>query len=181
MADATRRDLPRRVAVGDGVFQENRFGVGFKKYPIPPTITASLAGSYAYRGIICQEFSGPATSSAYDVGTVQVQNTPGTGSDAVSSGSTASTAQANELLFGCSVDATGIATFTAGTSYTLIDQNSTNLYQACEYRVVSATSTYAATFTASQNDDFVTNIATYKEASASAAVQQRLLLLGVGN
>lgn len=145
-----------------------------------PTITASLAGSYAFRGIVCQEFSGLATSNAYDVGTVQVQSGPGTGANAVSSGSTAATAQASELLFGCSVDATGIATFTAGTSYTLIDQNGTNLYQACEYRVVSATSTYAATFTASQNDDFITHIATYKEAAAAAAAQTRMLL-GVGN
>lgn len=146
-----------------------------------PTITASLAGSYAYRGIVCQEFSGVATSNAFDVGTVQAQDGAGTSTDAVSSGSTASTAQANELLVGCSVNSSGVATLTAGTNYTLIDQNVTNLTHACEYRVVSSTGTYAATFTANNNDNWGTNIATYKEASAAAAVHRQLLLLGVGN
>lgn len=145
-----------------------------------PTITASFAGSYAYRGIVCQEFASVATSSAFDVGAVQVQDGPALTTDAVSSSATATTAQANEVLFGCVVNTTGVGTYTQGTNYTLIDQNVTNLIQACEYRVVSSTGTYAATFTAAQNDDVVTNIATYKEVSAGAVAHQRLLLLGVG-
>lgn len=146
-----------------------------------PTITASLAGSYAYRGIVCQEFASVATSNAFDVGAVQAQDGAGTGTDAVSSGSTASTAQANELLFGCSVNSSGVATLTQGTNYTLIDQNVTNLTHACEYRVVSSASTYAATFTANNNDNWATNIATYKEAAAAVTSQQHLMLMGVGN
>lgn len=114
------------------------------------------------------------TVGAYDFSGLQVSPldqtaaTSGTNTSAnPSSGSTATTTAASELLFGVLCSSIGSAT--AGTGFTSLDTNTVvsghDFYT--EYEVVSATGTYAATWTAASST-YNAAIATFKGATGSA-------------
>jgi hypothetical protein len=90
---------------------------------------------------------------------------------AYSSGNTATTTQAAELLFGVNCTSDETQGFTATGSFTELDDvatsNPSNKLQT-QYRIVSSAAAYASTATLSANDDGVALIATFKEASAGA-------------
>ncbi len=119
------------------------------------------------RVLSVNEFSGLASSSTTD----QVTSATGA-STAPSSGSTASTTQASELLIGgIGVEGPTTETFTAGANYTAPASSragtsggnaANNITINPEYRIVSATGTYAATGTLSSSRLWAAAIATYK-------------------
>jgi hypothetical protein len=94
------------------------------------------------------------------------------GSGAITSPLTTTTAIANELLWGFACTLTGSKTATAGTNWTEIsDYAMGSGGHHIDYRIVSATGTYQASMTLSgaTNTQYNIAIATYMEASAVAA------------
>jgi hypothetical protein len=128
------------------------------------TVTATFSPSAAFPRLRLYEVSGLVSSSSVDQSAGQPQNTPGTGANALTSGNTAATTNANDFLMGFMSNvgeaSPGSGTVTAGTSFTLIDGN---VLLTAEGRSVSATGTYAATFTRSVSVDCVTQIVAFKE------------------
>lgn len=138
------------------------------------TVTATVTGGPATLRWGIHEYSGLATSSTLDK--THSANGVGTAAD---SGATATTTQADELLFGV-LDCGAGCTATAGSGYTLRNNNIGSKYSS-EDQIVSATGTYSATFTIT-SDDWSAAIATYKAAAGGApAAPKRLLLMGVGD
>lgn len=142
------------------------------------TFTGTIGAAY-FITISVSEISGAATSGALDK--------TATGSDFThpthTTSSTATTAQANELIvgYGGSIDTD---TFTIGGSYTertniaAVDLTTNGLVAGT--RVVAATSTYAFDFTNNSGNDLRTasGISTWKEAAASST-RQRCIGCGV--
>ena len=122
---------------------------------IANTVTSTVTGRIAIH-----EYSGLAASATLD----QVNSATGTGTSANSGNVT--TTQANELLFGAGATS-GIASFFAGTNYTLREKvPATNSRLATEDRIVSTTGTYSASFTFGATEDWACLIATYKAPAA---------------
>lgn len=115
------------------------------------TVTATENG-FLTGGVIAFEISGAATSSSFDV----TAGTNGTGGS-LSSGNTATTAQANEILIGFGgITSNTNPTWTEGTSFLPSPPVSTSGTSAgyaiaMEYRIVSATGAYAGTMTSSNS------------------------------
>lgn len=132
-----------------------------------PTITVSFSPNLAFIGIIAQEFSGVATSGAFDQSTVAAPDGVGTGANALTTGASGTRTQADEVIVGCGVlTATGAAGYTAGTGYTEVDEL-TNVDLEMEYSVKSATGTEAATWTLSSGGENVAVLlGTFKAATA---------------
>jgi hypothetical protein len=112
-------------------------------------ITATISGAGApYRRIRAYEITGVATSSSLDQSTGQALASPGTGTDAVTSGNTSTTTNANDFLMGFAENVSetdpGSGTIAAGTNYTI---SGANQILAAESRNVSSTAAYAGTFT----------------------------------
>lgn len=83
-----------------------------------PVVTAALDASLAGRSLVCAEYSGIALSGPMDVSAEDSQQNPGTGTDAVTSGNTAVTAQANSLAICGTQVTTATVAVTAGTGFT---------------------------------------------------------------
>jgi hypothetical protein len=135
-----------------------------------PTITATLSVSDAFRRIRAIEVSGTQTSGSVDQATGQYQASPGTATDAVSSGATAATTNANDFVLGFSqstgqVDP-GTGTLTAGTGYALLG---TNIIMGVESKSVSATGAQTATFTQSVAGSRVTHVVALMEVASGPA------------
>lgn len=134
------------------------------------TITATLGSSVAFRHVRAIEISGIQTSAAEDKAAGQFQAGPGTGANAVSSGATAATTNANDFVLGLTQDSQeadpGTGTLTAGTGYTI---SGTNIILGVESKSVAATGTQTATFTQSVANSRTTHVIAFKEASAGAA------------
>jgi hypothetical protein len=164
--DSKRRDATQGQS-GQVFYLENA-GAGSH------TVTATFGAPTAvgFRRIRVAEVSGLLTSSSIDKATGQSQTAAGTGTDSVTSGSTATTASANEFLMGFTQDTSeldpGSGTLSAGTNYTI---SGSNIILGLEGRSVSATGAYAATFTQSTNQDRITHIVTFKE-SGTASLEQ---------
>lgn len=159
--------LGKKSNAGDNQSQQNWY---LKNHASgTPTVTATFSASVQFYGIRVLEISGLDTTAPEDKVAGQGQIGPGTGADLVRSGATATTAQANEFLLGLSQDTTSgdppAGTLTAGASYT---KNGTNNHTVVESRSVSATGAYEATFTQSANDNRITQIITFKEATGGS-------------
>jgi hypothetical protein len=116
------------------------------------TVTAHYAVANGFATVYIHEYAGVLTSAALD------KTSSGTGSGtAVSSGATAATTSANELLIGM---ATSDHTITAGESGWNIRQNAGG--NMSQDDVVSATGAYAATFTQNITGNWAAIIATFK-------------------
>ncbi len=139
-----------------------------------PTVTATFTDGSTQRSMSCGEFSGLATSTPLDQQTGQAQTDPGTGTDAVSSG-TMTTTQHDELIVGATCCFSPPAT--AGTGFTKFPGS--DVSTVTEYRIVSITGTYAATFTTgTATDDFATRGATFK--MQHPPCRGSLMLMGIG-
>jgi hypothetical protein len=156
VADAKRRDSVQGQS-GEVFYFENSGG-GNK------TVTATFSTTTGFRRIRIYEITGIVTSSVLDQSAGQAQTGPGTTSDAVTSGNTATTTNAADYLMGFSQDTSeldpGTGTVTAGTNYTI---GTTNIIMSVESRSVAATGAYAATFTQSVNNDRITHVVAFKE------------------
>lgn len=140
------------------------------------TITCTFAGAVTYASMQVAEYSGVATSLPLDQTTSNNQTTPGTATDAITSGSVTTTTD-GQLIVGWTTALTvGVGTVTAGTNYTA----RTNIFgdTVDEDRVQTSAGSIAATFTTtSATSNYITIISTFKAATAS---QSLLTLLGVG-
>jgi hypothetical protein len=116
-----------------------------------------------------------------DQGTGQAQATPGTGANAVSSGASAATTNANDFVLGFSQNETesdpGTGTVSAGTGYTI---SGANLIMCVESKSVAATGAQTATFTQSVDNTRITHVVAFKEAAAGGVTVKSLSALGVG-
>jgi len=127
------------------------------------TITVTYPATVS-KAVSIYSVSGLVSASRVD----QTQTRPGT-AIAVSSGNTAATAQASELLIGAIGSESYDTTFTVGTGYTVMnsaianDGNNTNASISIfpEYRIVSATGVYDANGTLSVSRDWAAAIVTY--------------------
>lgn len=124
------------------------------------------------------EISGAATSSALDQVKSATTSVAGTSH---TTGSTPTTTQANEILvgFGSSIFST---TYTTDTGAGWTEQTNQQTDASHEglltgTRIVSATGTYAYTFTSGSSVTMVQGVATYKEATA-ASTRQRCIGCG---
>lgn len=130
------------------------------------TITATHDGAGGTVKTVCAfKVSGSWNASRLD------KTASGTGSTAAwSSGATAATAVADELVVGASAITDTVArTSTPGTGYTeLFDRFDTDLGTTVEYKIVAATGAQTADGTWSAANQWAAVVATYKEASGGS-------------
>lgn len=141
---------------------------------ITATFDASLSFSVAVN-FYCHEVSGVATSSAVDVHAMNVQASPGTTTDAVTSGAVTTTAN-GDYIFGASKDygVTG-SVVNAGTGYTSRTTGSNGAIS--ESLVQGSAGSIAATFTTDLSfSSHVSGILALKAAAAGGGTSGCLLL-----
>lgn len=146
------------------------------------TVTATFSSAVTSRRIRVAELSGLQPSGSLDQTTGQAQTNPGTGANAVSSGASAATVNANDFVLGFTQDTAevdpGSGTLSAGTGYAI---SGVNLILGVESKSVVATGAQTATFTTSVvTNDYTTHVVAFKEIAAGGAAQ-RLALLGAGS
>lgn len=114
--------------------------------------TVTMADGNQLANLHIYEVSGLATSSAFDMSSIQLQFNQ----NSLSSGSTTTTTDANELLLGIFVLGLGtFPTWTAGSGYSnLITTSTAFLESATEERIVSSTGAYSATATVINNNAY---------------------------
>jgi subtilisin family serine protease len=130
------------------------------------TVTATFSGTNNHPFLAIYEYRGLSTTNPLDK-TSAAQGTSAT----ASSGATATTTAANELVFaGLGLPSSSTTTVTAGSSFTLEQQDtrSGGSRAASEDQIVSATGSYAGTFTLSVSDNWSAVVATFLPPSASA-------------
>lgn len=149
-----------------------------------PTVTATFTLSVSARSMACGSYTGLATSSTFDVGAGQGQTNPGTASNAISTGATAATAQANELAVAYTMVQNG-TTITAGTTLAWTQRLNTSVGATYQLQVedfnVASPATVTATWTINNaGGDTMSIVGTFKEPSAGGGCTGGFLLLGVG-
>lgn len=133
------------------------------------TFTATFSGPTRFRLIYVAEYSGIATTTPFLNGTRAASVIPGTGTDAISSGTANATSQP-ALVWGFSIDVEGSATPSAGTGFTSRTGvwSSATSFGRPEDKRVTATGNVAATFTAATGTDtYGTVIGIFLEATAT--------------
>jgi hypothetical protein len=123
------------------------------------TVTATFSATNNHPWLAIYEYSGLSTTTPLDK-TASAQGS----STAVSSGATATTTSANELVFA----ATGLpssytGTTTAGSGYALLEKNPTGSPAANESELATSTGTYTGTFTLSASANWSALVATFKQ------------------
>jgi YD repeat-containing protein len=139
--------------------------------------------SLAARAVSASEFSGLLASGAKD------QATSATGSGTSPNSGNVTTTQADELLIGAiGVEGPSGDTFTPGTSYTTTERRGTsgggatgNITVNPEYRIVSATNTYAATATLGTSRQWSAAIVTYKAAPPAPPTKLAITSINSGS
>lgn len=172
--DSKRRDAGLNQSAQ--VFYRENVGSGSH------TITVTLSSSVSFRRLRVMEVSGLQTASSLDQATGQSQTDPGTGANAVSSGASSATTNANDFVMGftqaCDSVDPGSGTLAAGTGYTL---SGSNLIMQVESKSVAATGVQTATFTTSlATENYITHVVAFKEIAAGGFLQS-LALTGVGS
>lgn len=127
------------------------------------TVSASDSGGGVDSLLIVEEWSGQDTTAPSD------KSIGATGSStALSSGASAATTQAAELVIGAGV-VSGNVTMALGAGYTNLTRvNTTFSTLAFESKVVAATGAQTAAMTAGTAGSWVCQVATFKEAAAAA-------------
>lgn len=142
------------------------------------TITINFAASYNHKAAWVTEFSGLASSSFVD----QTANNNGTNANTVDSGTTATTTQADELLFASfGVATTGSQTLVPESSPISYTALSSKVYGGSEYAIVSSTGTYNATGDFNSANHWAGAIVTYKQAASSCSSPTTEDLMRHGN
>lgn len=128
------------------------------------TVTAT-DGSLTGARVMIHEYSGCDTSSPLDQHTTANQNNPGTGADAVTTGSVTTTTN-GQAIFAATLDVFQSGTApSAGTGYTGRLSFTTNVLGASESQIQAAAGAIAGTFTAAVSDtnsNYQSAIATFK-------------------
>lgn len=142
------------------------------------TVTVTFAGAITYASLQVAEYSGIATSAALDQFASNSQTAPGTGANAITSGSVTPTTNGQLILGWTTALTVGAGTVSAGTGFTgRVNVFGDTLF---EDQVQGTAGAIAATFTGTNAaSDYITLISTYKELAASTT-PNRLMLLGVG-
>lgn len=142
------------------------------------TVTVTFAGAITYASLQVAEYSGIATSAALDKFASNSQTAPGTGANAITSGSVTPTTNGQLILGWTTALTVGAGTVSAGTGFTgRVNVFGDTLF---EDQVQGAAGAIAATFTGTNAaSNYTTLISTYKELAASTT-PNRLMLLGVG-
>jgi len=128
------------------------------------TVTATFSAATTYRQISVTEYSGILTASPLDQTVGQAQDSPGTGTDAVTSTSV-TTGQTNELIYGAAIARSALGSFDSGTGFTsrLGQFDGTYVYLRVEDKNLAAAGSTAATFTVTfATDDTAAIVATFK-------------------
>jgi hypothetical protein len=122
------------------------------------TVTATFSGANNHPWLAIYEYSGLSTTVPLD----RTSAAQGSGT-AVSSGSTSVTSTASELVFaGVGLPASYSGTTTAGGGFVLGQRNTSTSPGATESAVVTATGSYAGTFTLSSGANWSALVATFK-------------------
>ncbi len=137
-----------------------------------PVVTATFGSSAASRSIAIGSYTGIATASAFNVGAGQGQSDPGTGANAVSTGATGATAEANELAIAGMRTQLSVAAST-GTGWTQRYSNSSGVNMTFHVQDKNVASPAAVTGTWTINNaagDTMSIVGTFKEASSGTVV-----------
>ncbi|MBK8772458.1 MAG: hypothetical protein IPM06_18830 [Rhizobiales bacterium] len=135
----------------------------------PTIFTLSRSGgNFNYAELTVEEFSGVATSAAL-TGTpaFNTQNSPGTGTDAITSTNT-TPAVNGCLIYGFTQNDGGSTLASAGTGYTSGVSNATAACRS-EYKIQATAAAVAATFTVAANESHITGVMAFKPASGGSA------------
>lgn len=152
------------------------------------TITITWSGSNATRSVAIEQYTGLDTTSWLD----KVGAAAGATSTAPLSGTTATTAQANELLFGAFEmggnltrpvfsAGTGNGTFTKRSQATSNNGTNTGRDVATEDQVVAATGTYFADGSLSISDPWIALLCTYKIAAGGPTTFTQSITVSAGS
>ncbi|HLH29859.1 MAG TPA: SBBP repeat-containing protein [Terriglobia bacterium] len=122
------------------------------------TVTATFSGTNNHPWLAIYEYPGAlhvdATAAAQGSGT------------AVSTGATATTSSASELIFaGIGLPASSTASISAGSGFTMLQQNASGSPGANESQAASATGSFTGTFTLSAPENWTALIATFTSGS----------------
>jgi hypothetical protein len=137
---------------GDGQSTATFYLVNITNWP--KTITATFSKSIGWRALLVDEYSGIATSAALDGHRSSLQMGVGTGANAASSGSFATT-RAGDLIYGVILDINpGTANPRAGTGFTQRQSTGTTNWMpmVSEDNVQSASGNTTATFTSGEGN-----------------------------
>jgi len=129
-------------------------------------VTVTFAGAVTYASLQCAEYSGVATSAALDQATSNSQTDPGTGANAITSGSVVTTTAGQLILGWTSALVVGASTVSAGTGFT--GRQNVSGDTLFEDQVQGSAGSIATTFTTtSATADFITLISTFKAPAAA--------------
>ena len=128
-------------------------------------VTATYTGSSAYRCIAVAQFSGIATSGAYDQTAAVTTTAQGT---TFTSNNTGTTTQADELVI-ASYIAWDVAKSLTATSPTVIAAQVTGGNNAIAYKIVSSTGAQSTTLTSTENSQYVIQVRTFKADTGGSA------------
>lgn len=144
------------------------------------TITVTWSADPGFGFLVAQEASGVATSSALDVHGINVQAAPGTGANAITSGSVSSSGA--DFVFGVSFDDSANNTaYSAGTNVSWVGEGPTNTWFYSERIVQTFGASIAADFTFNATfDDTITAIAAFKPSGGAVACKPSLMLTHAG-
>lgn len=128
------------------------------------TVTASFSGTNSHPWLAVYEYSGLSKTNPLDR-TAHAQGR----STAASSGTTATTRTASELVFaGVGLPATSGASVSAGSGYALEQQNTSTSRAATEDRVATDTGSFAGTFTLGATVNWSAVVATFSTSAVSS-------------
>jgi hypothetical protein len=146
------------------------------------TVTVTFSGATTNKALICQEYSGIATSGALDVTKTNSQ-AGSTATDGITSGSTTSTAENNELVVAAGWVRSGASGLVSGTGFNTRAPLLEDAFYGfrAEDKNLATAGDAVSTFTASDAPSgAMVKVSTFKEPSAGGACRGALTLLGVG-
>lgn len=144
-----------------------------------PTFTATITTpSGTGSGLIVREYSGLDTTAPLDKST-----SLGGTTTAISSGATAATTNANELVIGAGASDFGNNTYTVGAGYgNLITTKNADLDLSMEDKIVAATGAQTATMTLGSASDQAGAVATFIQAAAGGITYAPMRsMMGMGS
>lgn len=147
-----------------------------------PVVTATFTAAVINRGIACGSYTGIRTASAFDVGAGNDQTDPGTGTDAITTGATGSTAEANELAVAGMLTQFAV-TVTTGTGFTQrLNTAMGGVYKVqIEDQNVASPGAVTATWTVNNaSADTQALVGVFKEPAAAGGCTGGFLLWRVG-
>jgi hypothetical protein len=129
----------------------------------PTVITVTYSGSAAATQVNVDEFSGPTLVDPSDGQTGQIQSSPGTATDAITS-TNVTTAAAGDLIWGATTNTSlGTNQATAGTGFATGTAGTVTVATLTEYKTQTNAGSVAATFTQAVNNSHITHVVALKK------------------